>query len=284
MVRVSSKEWYPLQSDITTIISGAFNWLGKCYTGWIAVMTWNYAFLLLEKNGMRLRTLSSMISLPVLPDLFPPPGFDTDPSSTAHEASQHNAKRRLSIGVALILFSVFPASFSSPLLTGSISWRASVRNIPNADVVTSIGLGVNGQDTDPWASWGPDMGLRTRYIHRAGALATHAWTSVIDDTQDPPTFKRVIPSLLNLPVASSLKNVTVPWFNIESFSWVTNGSDISLEQRALLAMNSTPGVLRSTDEYVVTNPLLSTLRTVAILPGIPYMSLNQVLKLPVSNR
>jgi hypothetical protein len=197
--------------------------------------------------------LDDIASRPSRP--IPPPGFEADPSGTSHESSKCNAKRRLSIGVALILFSVFPASFSSPLLTGPISWRASVRNtcVSDADVVTNIGLGVNGDDTDPWASWGPDMGLRTRYIHRAGALATHAWTSVTDNFQDPPTFKRVIPSLLNLPVASSLKNATLPWFNIESFGWVTNGAIIRAEQLTLLTLNSNPGVLSSTDDYVITN-------------------------------
>ena len=272
MAQVPSKEWYPLQSDITTIISGAFNLLGKCYSAWIAVMTWNYAFLLLEKNGMRLETLGSMISLPAIPILFPPPGFETGPLRAASQHNTRSAKQRLSIGVALVILSSFPASFSSPLLTGSISWQASLRNISDADVLKNVGLGVNGPYPAPWQSWYADMSFRTRFVHRAAALATRAWNSVTDNIQDPPTFKRVIPSLQNLPVGSSLKNVTVPWFNIQSFNWVTRGSDINATLLHFLAVDSTPGVLVSTDKHVLPNPLQSSLRTTTILPDIPYTS------------
>jgi hypothetical protein len=274
LAQVPYRESYPLQTDITTIISFAFNILGKFYTAWIAVMTWNYAFLLLEKNGMRLETLSSMISLPAIPALWPPPGFEAGPSRTADESITRNARRRLSIGVLLIMLSAFPASFSSPLLTGSINWRASFRNVSDADIVTNIGLGVNGDDINPWSSWATDVSFRPRYIHRASALATHAWDSVNDTVQDPPTFKRVIPSLQNLPVETSLETVTVPWFNIESFSWITSGSDISAEQFALLASNATPGVLPWTETgFSGSNPLQNSLRTTAILPDTPYASL-----------
>ena len=274
-VQVSPKDWYLSQSDITTIISVAFNVLGKCYAAWIAVMTWNYAFLLLERNGMRLETLSSMISLPIIPVLFPPPGFETTHSGATQESGNRRAQKRLSIIAALIMLSVFPASFSPPLLTGSITWRASTRNISDADVVGNIGLGVNGDNLDPWASWSVDVGLRKRYVNRAGALATHAWNSVANTTQGSPTFRRVIPSLQNLPVATSLKNVTVPWFRIDSLSWITNGSDIGAEQFAFLASNSTPGVLPSIDnKFSIGNPLQDALRTVAILPDVPYASLN----------
>ena len=106
-------------------------------------------------------------------------------------------------------------------------------------------------------------------------MATHAWNSVPDANQDTPTFKRVIPSLQKLPDATSLKNVTVPWFRVESLSWITNGSDISAEHLAFLAPNSTPGVLPSIDnKFSIGNPLQDALRTVAILPDVPYASLN----------
>jgi len=260
-----------MQSDITTAISGAFNLLGKSYAAWIATVTWNYAFLLLQRNGMRLKTLSAMISLPIIPELFPPPGTEVDPSQ---KPNNHPKRRRLSIGIALVMLSVFPASFSPPLLTGSITWRASIRDIPNADVVKNIGLGVTGDDINPWASWSTDNTFRPRFINRAAALATRAWNNVTDSDQDPPTFKRVIPSLQNLPVATSLRNTSVPWFNIESFRWITNGSDISTDRLSLVMFNSTPGVLSSADKYAVINPLQNSLRSVAILPDIPYASLN----------
>jgi hypothetical protein len=226
LAQVPSRERYPLQTDITTILSFALTILGKSYAAWIAVMTWNYAFLLLEKNGMRSDTLSSMLSLPIIPGLplIKEPEVDntTDPQSPNHEA-----ERIPPIWVALILFSLFPASLSSSLLTGSINWRASFRNVSDADIVKNIGLGVNGDNIDPWWNWCNVDSFRPHYIHRASALATHAWNSVNDSVQNPPSFKRVIPSLQNLPVATSLENVTVPWFKIESFGWITDGSDIS---------------------------------------------------------
>ena len=270
IVQVPSREWYPLQSDITTIISVAFNLLGKSYAAWLAIMTWNYAFLLLERNGMRLKTLNSMISIPPLPGLFPPPGFETDPSN-----SNRNAKRILSAEVAFIMFSVVPASFSSPLLTGSISWRASIRNITDADVVGNIGLGINVETSDPWPPW-VNYGehFRMRYVDRGAALATHAWNRVTGATEDPPTFKRVIPSLQNLPVSSSLNNVTVPWFKIESFNWITNATEVSADQIAFSRPNNTPGVLHLAPGCESVSPLSNTLHTTAILPDIAYNSLN----------
>ena len=268
--QVPSREWLPLQSDITTIISVAFNLLGKCYGAWLAIMTWNYAFLLLERNGMRLKTLSSMISLPPLPGLFPPPGFETDPSP-----SNRNVERMLSIEVALIMFSVVPASFSSPLLTGSISWRASIRNISDADVVGNIGLGIDVATSDPWSPWvlyGEHF--RMRYVDRGAALATHAWNRITNTTEDPPTFKRVIPPLRNLPLSSSLNNITVPWFKIESFNWITDPTEVSADQIAFSRPNNTPGVLHLTAGCESVSPLSNTLHTTAILPDISYASLN----------
>jgi hypothetical protein len=84
------------------------------------------------RTTTEIKTVSLMISLPPLLGLFPPLGFE-DVLSTRN----HNARRVLWIGVALIVLSVFPASFSSPL-TGSITWRASIRNVSDANVVGNM--------------------------------------------------------------------------------------------------------------------------------------------------
>ena len=257
------------QSDVTSWISVCSGVLARTFKTSLAVMTWNYAFLLLYTNGMRLETLSSMVSLPFIPMLFPPPGLEIGPNT-----NNYSAKRRRAIGVALVMFTAVPASYSSSLLTGAVSWRSANRYVANADTVRNIGIGVVGEDTDPWSMWVKDYSFRARYISRASALATHAWNNVTDNTTDAPTSRRVIPSLQNLPVASSLENVTVPWFNIVSFNWILNSSDLSAQQLNLLSPESTPGVMPSNNTELLKNPLQNSLRSTAILPDVPYASLN----------
>lgn len=276
--RLPQSDWYPLQSDITTIISGAFNLLGKCYSAWIAVMTWNYAFLLLEKNGMQLQSLSSMISLPFIPALFPPPGYESAPSelhrSDDFSRNHGSARKWLAFSIALTMLSAFPASFSPPIATGSISWHASTRNISNADIVRDIGIqGANYGDFNPWASWLSDVDFRPRYVQRASALTVHAWNSVSDTSRSTPTLKRVLPSVQSLPVGSSLNNVTIPMFVIESFDWITDSSDVSSTQLAFLSPAYTPGVMYSAAANTnPSNPLQSTPGVLALLPDAPYNS------------
>ena len=269
--QVPLREWYPLQSDITTSISLAFEGLGTCYLAWIATITWNYTFLLLEKNGMGFGTFEKMMSIRIFPRI-PLPGFEVDPTGAEDGSGSITAKRWRAVAVALIMLSPIPAILGTWLLTGSVSWRESSRSISGADIVQNIGLGVNGEDTDPWAMWSEDVSFRIRYISRASALATRAWNSVTDNTTDGPTSRRVIPYLQNLPVASSLENVTVPWFNIQSFNWITNASDLSTQQLSLLLPGFTPGVIPSNDSK--NNPLQNSHRSTAILPDIPYASLN----------
>lgn len=268
--RLPQKDWYPLQSDITTIISGAFNLLGKLYSAWIAVMTWNYAFLLLEKNGMKLASFSSMVSLPIIPALFPPPGFETEPPHPTDDLPRNHGSTRkwLAVSIALTMVSVFPASFSPPIATGSISWHASTHNISNADIIHEIGIqGANYGNINPWASWCGDLNFRPRYISRASALAVHAWNSVSNVLDSAPTSKRVVPSVQSLPVGTSLTNVTVPVFAIESFDWITDGSDVSSTQLDYLTRTSTPGTLYPPlPQTDVNNPLQSTPGVLALLP------------------
>ncbi|KAF8316597.1 hypothetical protein DL93DRAFT_2077832 [Clavulina sp. PMI_390] len=269
-VRVPERDWIPLQSDITTIISGAFNLLGKLYSGWIAVITWNYAFLLLERNGMKITTLSDMISLPFIPAMFPPPGYEPNPTEPAR--GHRRGGKSLAFGILLIMLTVFPASFSPPIATGSISWHASTRNISDADIITNIGnQGADYGDSNPWASFLTDVTFRPRYVQRASALATHAWTSVTDALDNPTTFKRVVPSVESLPVGATLNSITIPVFNIESFDWVTDGSDVSAAQLQYLAPQNTPGTIYSpTAGQNPTNPLQSTPGVLALLPDAPY--------------
>ncbi|KAF8316596.1 hypothetical protein DL93DRAFT_2154652 [Clavulina sp. PMI_390] len=276
-VRVPQRDWVPLQSDITTIISGAFNLLGKLYSGWIAVITWNYAFLLLERNGMKLNALSDMISLPFIPAMFPPPGYEPDPADAAHE--NRRGGRSLAFGILLIMLTAFPASFSPPIATGSISWHASTRNISNADIITDIGSqGANYHDGNPWGSWLVDPNFRPRYIQRASALSTHAWTSVTDAPDSPTTFKRVVPSVESLPVGASLNSITIPIFDIESFEWVTDSSDVTQAQLSYLSPSNSPGTLFPTAAgQNPTNPLLSSAGALALLPDVPYNTISATL-------
>lgn len=221
--------------------------LGKLYTAWSATMTSSCILFLLGTTGLRLDSLNSMISLPVIPPLFPPPGFET--------------RKSVALGVTFTLLSTVPASFSSAILTGSISWHASTQSIPNAGLVQKIGT-LKAPNFD-WCYWCQFPSFREYFAHRGNGITIETWRRPTGTSSLIPSSRRMLLSIEDIPVGYFLDNVTVPWFRVESITWITDLTDVSPAQFRYLTGDASAGAIGGV------NPPIGDY-SLAILPDVPF--------------
>jgi len=186
-----------LQSDVTTLVS--FSLIVLRIVGLLSVKrtTWQCVhFLMRKREGISLGLIKWILGF----------GLPT--------RSQGTQRAALAI-VAAILLTVLPSKFSSPILTGSISWDPSTYSVLGIKPVTGIPLATHGV---AWTSYHKDDGAVNVVIQRAAGLASMAWGNT---NSTPESMARVLPMLRHdLASGSELANVTVPYFAIDGLEWV----------------------------------------------------------------
>jgi hypothetical protein len=156
---------------------------------WIAATTWRCVFVLMEEPGISLQSIKWMttFSLPAKP------------------------KTLRGLVVAIILIAAFPSQYSSPILTGSITWEPAMNLLQNSQPAVNISLSSAGQPWTLYKQWAENV---ETVILIAAGIADTAWRNSNDDET---TMKRVLLSTRNLPTNSTLNNVTVPYFTVDAF-------------------------------------------------------------------
>ncbi|CEL62794.1 hypothetical protein RSOLAG1IB_10486 [Rhizoctonia solani AG-1 IB] len=203
--RFRPSQWRLLQSDITTLISVLLAVLRLMVAAWLGPLCWRYAFLLMEKIGLRADQLYNIIAynIPALPRAKP-----------------------LELALWVVLVLTLPVYFVAPILTGSITWASSFNVIaaPTGSVinVSAVTHGVR------WLNWTEETFWQEHAVRHAVGLANIAWS------RDSPhgSSKRVLPSSVNLRVNSTVTNVTLPYFHVSALEWVSN-PEIELTQAQL---------------------------------------------------
>lgn len=135
---------------------------------------------------------------------------------------------------AIILLAAFPAQFSSPILTGSITWKSSELLVNGDTPINGISISTEGIDWVQYQKYG--WVIADTIVQRANAIADVAWGGNIQDDASTTTTmtlpKRVLPTTQYLPVGSMLANTTTPYFIIDTFDWVRDPQvSYSLYQR-----------------------------------------------------
>lgn len=102
----------PLQSDISTVLSIALTLMRTTAAMWTAATTWRCVFILMEKTGISLRAIHWMTTYRLPAKNMTWQGFT----------------------VAIILLAVFPAQYSSPIVTGSVTWEPALQGGRPVDV------------------------------------------------------------------------------------------------------------------------------------------------------
>lgn len=208
----SSRDKRLSQSDVTTIISVVLVIGRTICSAWQALATWRCAFILLEKNGLSLADTSRLISWRVpTPAMFG--------ASTLHTARR---RRRTGWIVILILLLAWPAQFSNPIASGSVSW-VPVRVYQTS--TSSISLSGSPITSFTWQWFSAYSTVREALVKESAGYAFLASTTMRNGSGGPhvPPAQRIVTQLKSYPNATAVRNATIPVFRIKDFEWVTDG-------------------------------------------------------------
>ncbi|KAG8830872.1 hypothetical protein FRC17_004136 [Serendipita sp. 399] len=213
------------QSDVTTLVSLASTltrFFGSICCG---IACWQAAYILLEKEGLSLADLDGLVSLPFLRPW---------PWSTY----------RIVLSCVALLF--LSSELYSPILNGSISWETVTSIGPKGDVLKGI--------SQSWSSWMWRIPRRDySVVVRAVILVMTGLVNArqVYDTSHTSDLWRVVDVARDLPINSTLANITLPFFVIDSFEWI-NDPDNTLDPTILNVTESGSGLLNYTSSV---NPM-----------------------------
>ena len=157
-------------------------------------MAWRCTFVLMEKTGVSLKDIRRITKYNMPAEL--------------------SARRGITVTiVAIILILAFPSQLSAPILTGSITWAQGENMVRGDQPVTGISLASDGA---AWSNYRTYKGVVSEMSAKARVIADTAWSGHEAGT----TMKRVLRSTTNLPVNSTLNNVTIPYFTVDAIEWI----------------------------------------------------------------
>ncbi|KAF8708246.1 hypothetical protein RHS03_03413, partial [Rhizoctonia solani] len=184
-----------LQSDVTTILSTALAILRLVTACWLGPMCWRCVFILLKATGLTHNQLHRTVSygIPIITD---------------------GNQRAICLMVWLAMVMVLPIHVIAPIMTGSITWEPSYRlteRVPGSTISFSVVASPRG-----WTGWNVHPITRERVAVSAAGYSNIAWG------KDAPGgwSKRVLRSGSKLPLNSTVANVSVPYFSINSIDWI----------------------------------------------------------------
>lgn len=217
-----SESYSPLQSDITTAASLAAAVTRVAATAWAAGYIWRCIFVSLEQGGISLQGISQLIS-----GIWPAP------------APHHFSRTSNMVIIYITLLATFALDYFSAALTGSLVWEASDRLISGSVRLPGIGRGVSGADITGYLTY---PASQHPWIVAGGcASANLAWAapqlnSILNITEFPATrtSRRVIGRAQYLLTNSTLANVTVPYFTVDAFEWITQPDSILTDNQTAL--------------------------------------------------
>ncbi|KAG8806085.1 hypothetical protein FRC17_005186, partial [Serendipita sp. 399] len=225
------------QSDVTTLVSLASTltrFLGSICCG---IACWRAAYILLEREGLSLTDIDSLVSHPFL---LPWPW----------------GTYRIIISCFALLF--LSAELYSPILNGSISWKTAMSPASSREDLTIRRETQGLRQASPVTTE-----AKQRLVYQAVAymsMVSGSRGSSHNESSNSELWA-VERATTDLPVNSTVANLTIPFFAIDSFEWVTD-PETMLDSTIL---NATRQVLNYTSEL---NPLLtSDTGYVALLPN-----------------
>lgn len=182
---------------------------------WLTLTGWRLAFIISESKGITLQSFSRLVCYRLPP---------TSPGSL----------RMLAILWTVFLISA-PVQFISPLVTGAVGWIPELAmSTPQQVNVTHPG------DTSAWSDYQNFDNSRFFAIIQGFALSTLATTTNFSVSTHHISRRR-IPSLRTFPTNSSLQEVILPYFHIESLEWIQEENEVLQQLDLFLNITSNPG-------------------------------------------
>ena len=205
-----------LQTDVTTALSFSQTIIRSIGAMWTAPMMWRCIYILLEEEGLSLTDIGWMLKwhLP---------------------AKLRGTKMTTVVVIAIIILFSIPSNLSSPILTGSITWRPVEYHVSGLIPVEGIAVATDGMNWDFYTKY--TSALSTPILQQGAAFADMSWGRDNNSAIAASSMKRVLPSTQNVPIGSILDNVTVPYFIVDEFTWTPDQSAPAAFTAAIL--NST---------------------------------------------
>ncbi|CAE6445876.1 unnamed protein product [Rhizoctonia solani] len=202
----------PTQSDIVTILSSMIVTVRSALAAWVTALCWRAALFLMER-GLPRRDLKTLISFGVLsPRMY-----------------QRDAVTFL---IGTFLLASMLSGLVSPLLTGSIYWAPSNQlawNLPTPPAEVT-----NSDFSIQWENYKNNTPSRSVVIQKGLGMVNIGWGRDIEQG----TLKRVIPSLSDLAIDSTVENVTLPYFAMHNLEWISNPEEsLTKDERNFTTLN-----------------------------------------------
>ena len=196
------------QSTVTSMISLALVYHRLAAGSWLTLAGWRMAFAVLEADGASLSDLGHMINY-----RFPP--FHTcDTSRETHLLPK----------LWIVFLLATPSLFVSPLLTGAVNWIPTQLYQHSNDILRIPQPG----PSNTWNEHNLYANNRLYEVYNAVGLASTA-TSLDFNLSVPATYKRYFPWFPVMPPNSTVTNVTVPIFRINSFHSVRDKDEMIVD-------------------------------------------------------
>ncbi|KAG8798793.1 hypothetical protein FRC17_007317, partial [Serendipita sp. 399] len=229
------------QSDVTTLVSLASTltrFLGSVCCG---IACWRAAYILLEREGLTLADIDGLVSRPFLRPW---------PWGTY----------RIMISCFALLF--LSAELYSPILNGSLSWK-----ITSYAFDERVLGGVTKSRGGWWLARNPSAIYNQ--VYRAVVYTTMATVNGGNSGSGGhhTDLWRVVDATRDLPINTTLANITLPFFVIDSFEWIMDPDEM-LDRATLSVTNADNALLNLTSPI---NPMKDYPPTgyVALLPKAP---------------
>ncbi|KAF8315896.1 hypothetical protein DL93DRAFT_2227171, partial [Clavulina sp. PMI_390] len=271
-------QYIPLQTDITTALSILLAIIRSLGGMWFAGLCWRAAFLILEKDGLRLcwrmvwnipetitnvdylKDFNRLISKDLLHIFFIP------------------AQRRNRSGI-VVFYAVFaillalPTQYAAPVVSGAITWvPASIMANGNAPL-TGISTLANGPGQNGWSWYAYFPGNRAMCQTKSAAYAGMAWSASDAVNATSLLTKRIVTNAKPLAVNSTVQNITLPLFIVHSITWLTPSQlNETTSPSPSDAIDITCGLANISQS---SNPLQTVAPTLAIVPASPYTLIQQ---------
>ncbi|KAG8822794.1 hypothetical protein FRC17_009459 [Serendipita sp. 399] len=231
------------QSDVVTLVSLAST-LTRLLGGFCCgIACWRAVYILLEREGLSLADVDGLVSHPFL--------------------------RPWPLGTYRIIISCFAllflsAELYSPILNGSITWESKARTIADGELLQGVPQGTS--EAWSWRIIGDYQ--HTSYLYRSAVHVTTALVGGRGETNGShhTDLWRVIPR--DLPINSTLANITLPFFVVDSFEWIADPANM-VDPTTLGALGRNGNLLNFTSPI---NPMFGavTVGDLALIPKTPF--------------
>lgn len=218
------------QPTMSTIISTCLTIVRGFAGMWIGLTGWRMAFITLERAGASLQDVNWMINYRIAP---------------LHRASS-TQPGWLYGALWMIFFLSLPTQFASPILTNSIKW---IPSWSSREYGQTASLPQPGVTSLAWSDHNTYKHNRYYEVIAALGLSTYTSPALFESKSSPDgryctPFRVQYPALRSIPVHSTLKQITMPYFQIHSLEWATSIDDIQSDYERLDIL------VNKTDDYL----------------------------------